>query len=137
MPSKLKDISLADVPDDFKEIKKILIHLLNPGTDKIGRIQIFGWAEREKILAKGIPKNITCPMLDRLETDIYIAPDGRWYSCCLDSNNENVFGNINKESLNDIYFGEKRHNFIKLLTQRKYKEIGGPCRTPSACVRLK
>ena len=135
-PTKLKDLSLVNVPDDYEEIKKIIIPLLKPGLDGIGRQRIFAWAEREKIKELNFSQNYPCPMLKFIKYMAFIAPDGTWYACCLDSNCENTFGNIYKESLNSMYFGEKRKLLLERLENREYSKIGGPCETIIACVKL-
>ena len=61
---------------------------------------------------------------------------GLAYACCLDSNCENTFGNIYKESLNSMYFGEKRKLLLERLKNKEYSKIGGPCETIIACVKL-
>lgn len=135
-PTKLKDIALIHVPDDYKEIKKIMYSLLKEGSDSFGRTRIFGWAEREKLADKRFSQDYICPHISYLERAAYFAPDGSWYACCLDSNNEILFGNVHEESINDMYFGEKRRTFLELLKAKKYNEIGGPCKTIIGCMRL-
>ena len=135
-PTKLKDKSLIKIPDDYDEIFKMMSSLLEPGLDSIGKQRVFGWAEREKLLEKGFSQNYTCPHIKYLHKAAYFAPDGSWYACCLDSNNEITFGNVNKESINEMYFGDKRKKFLSLLKAKKYNEIGGPCKTVIGCIRL-
>ena len=135
-PTKLKDKSLINIPDDYEDIRKIMYSLLKEGSDSFGRTRIFGWAEREKLIEKGFSQNYTCPHLGYLKKAAYFAPDGSWYACCLDSNNEILFGNVYKESINEIYFGAKRKKFFERLEAKKYNEIGGPCKSIIGCVRL-
>jgi radical SAM protein with 4Fe4S-binding SPASM domain len=44
---------------------------------------------------------------------IHINPNGDLFICCADFNFETVFGNTNKETLRDIWFGQKRQEAIK------------------------
>lgn len=137
-PSKLKDKSLINIPDDYEQIVEKITPLLRPGSDGVARNRIFGWAERELILKAKIPtKGLKCPLFDRVETSIFMAPDGTWYACCLDSDNELVFGNIHERSLEDIYSGQRRKDFLSKIKNGKFDEVGGPCRSVPGCITLR
>jgi len=136
-PVKLKDNNLKNLPEDFPIIKKQLKKILDPKKDKILRSGVWGWAERERIDIKRINyKKYSCPNLNAMEKEAFIAPDGNWYACCFDSNNELVLGNITKQSINEIFFGEKRKKLIKLLKNKQFAKVGGPCRTVNCCQLL-
>lgn len=136
-PSKLKDISIINIPDDYEQIRERVVPFLRPGFDGVARNRIFGWAERDLILKEEIStKGLKCPLLDRVETSIFIAPNGAWYACCLDSDNELIFGNIHERSLEDIYSGRKRKDFLFKIKNNKFDEVGGPCKSVPGCVTL-
>ena len=135
-PTKLRNLELVNIPDDYEDIKKFIIPLLKPGLDGYGRQRIFAWAEREKIKGLNFSQNYPCPMYKFFHYMAFISPDGSWYPCCLDSNAEITFGNIYKISINDMYFSEKRKIFLERLRNKEYNKIGGPCETVIACVKL-
>ena len=89
------------------------------------------WAERDKV--GGHLENNFCPQLKRVETEAFIAPDGTWYACCLDSKNELRLGNIHTQSLKEIANGHKRKLLIERLKRGHFEKIGSPCNTVVAC----
>lgn len=96
------------------------------------------WAERA-LLKTGIVKSpvdqstLNCPMLDRVKTQVFIAPNGQWYPCCLDDNNEIALGNVNDQTLIEIHDSEIRRIFIDNLVNHRFEENGGPCSTVVCC----
>ena len=136
-PSKLKDKSLINIPDDYEQIKKKVKIFLRPRSDGVARNKIFGWAERKSILkAKISTKGLKCPLINMIETSIFLAPDGSWYACCRDSNNELVFGNVHEKSLKEIYSGLRRKNFLTKIKNSRFDKIKGPCKTVPGCITL-
>jgi len=95
------------------------------------------WAERKHILAgrKGHfqRKDLVCPMFERVEHEIYVAPNGDWYACCLDDNNDAVFGNLNDQSIVEINQSTRRRKFINDLKNKRFESAGYPCNTVEAC----
>jgi len=136
-PIKLNDINLRNVPDDFSIIKTRLKKILDSKTDKVIESWVVGWAEREKIdITKIDYAKYYCPNLIRVENEAFIAPDGTWYACCLDSNNELVLGNVIKKSINEIFFSKRRKELISMLKKKKFARINGPCATVNCCQYL-
>lgn len=45
--------------------------------------------------------------------------DGNVTMCCYDANSEVVFGNIFEQSVQEIYYGEKHQQFLKMVKERK------------------
>ena len=131
------DVDMQRVPmlDEAPMIKAFLERLIDPSKDKIGRSIIFAWNDREKFTGKvdSYTPNMECPFLDRNETDLFIAPDGSCYSCCLDSKCLITFGNVNSETLDSIFNGSKRARFLEKLRARKFLEIGEPCSSVICC----
>lgn len=103
--------------------------------EKIQKTVIFGWAERAQ--SEYRKPTAGCPQLSRIESEAFIAPDGSWYACCLDANNNLVLGNILDESLWDIYNGKRRQQLLDRLRTGKFDEIGFPCNTVSCCEVLR
>jgi len=136
-PIKLKDFNLIKTPDDYLIIRKQFEKILDFKKDKIHRLRACGWAEREQIDISNINyKKYSCPELNKMKSQILIAPNGTWYACCADFNNELVFGNVIKQSINEIFFGRKRQRLMKLLKNKQFSEIGGPCKTVNCCESL-
>jgi len=134
LPAKLHDQSLLNIPDDFTQIVEKWRELIDPKTDVIQRAGIVGWAERNRVDVAHINyQSYSCPNLQRVKEECFVAPDGTWYACCLDSNNELVLGNVAEESILKLYRGEKRLRLIRLLENREFYKIGGPCRTVNCC----
>ncbi|MFH1450650.1 MAG: radical SAM/SPASM domain-containing protein [archaeon] len=134
-PQKVTDKCLKDVPDDFDAIKKQLEEILDVKSgDCIVKSWVYGWAEREQIdVSKINYKKYACPMLIRLDRDVFIAPDGTWYACCLDANNELVVGNVNENTIDELYTGECRKNMMSAIKKQEFERVGGPCKTVNCC----
>ena len=97
-----------------------------PDDVKINESRSFFWAER-KIKIEIDYSRQQCPQLPRIKDEAFISPSGWWYPCCFDSNQDQVFGNVSKNSLADIYNSEKRLRFINMLENKQFTEIGYPC----------
>ena len=53
------------------------------------------WSERRLVASGLVPQHpdrdkLDCPMLGRVQEEAFIAPNGDWYPCCLDDNNDIV-----------------------------------------------
>lgn len=133
-PLKVKDINNLDIKDDYQLIKEKYDGTLWK-EDKIFRIYgTFGWAERKMFDPQKINyKKYACPNLIRIEHEAFIAPDGTWYACCFDSANELKFGNLQNETFEEIYNGERRQAIIKILNKHQFNIINGPCKTVNCC----
>jgi MoaA/NifB/PqqE/SkfB family radical SAM enzyme len=135
IPVKLKDVNLFGTEDDSLRTVKALQELLYKDFDVICVTKPFCWAEREKIDKSKIHyERMTCPKINSLDNSIFVAPNGVWYACCLDSNNELEFGNLSESSILEVYNGDKRKNLINMIKEKKFKEIGNPCDTVIACL---
>lgn len=134
-PSKLQEKRYRKIKDDFETIENQWEKVLDCKKDRISRQSIIGWAERDKMNGKKINyKAYTCPV--SWKDRAFIAPDGSWYACCYDSNNELVLGNVALESIEAVYNGQKRQNLIELLEKKEFYKIDGPCRTVPYCQTL-
>jgi len=133
-PVKLQGLKYTNIPDDFSIIKKQWKKLLDSEKDKIYKSVIIGWAERDNVNYQDIDyQKYSCPNLLRLKQEAFIAPDGTWYACCFDSNNELVLGNVMIESIDKIYSGQIRINLVERLEKKEFDKINGPCRTVNCC----
>ncbi|MDX3977159.1 radical SAM/SPASM domain-containing protein [Shinella sp.] len=133
LPIRLAAGEGADLPDDFVAIRDLVKPFLRQG-DYFGRSWPTFWAERSSVDPCTLEySQYVCPSIDRVQTEAFIAPDGTWYGCCLDSDNELVLGNVFESSLHDVAQGPARNQFISMLLARKFGEIGGPCATVNCC----
>ncbi len=139
MPLKLKEtpIDINSLVDDFPDIHAFFRSRLDHPKDKIMRSSPIGWAERNQVDIRGLDySKYFCPQVDRFQKEAFISPDGTWYACCWDGKNELVLGNVTAQSLNDIYFGQRRKDLILALKQKKFSEVGGPCLSVNCCQKL-
>ncbi len=129
------DDSKVPLLDEALTIKAYLDKIIDPSKDVIGSSIVFAWNDREKFTGKvaSYTPNTFCPFLERNESDLFIAPDGSCYSCCLDSKCSIIFGNVNTESLDSIFNGSKRARFLEKLRARKFIEMGEPCSSVICC----
>jgi MoaA/NifB/PqqE/SkfB family radical SAM enzyme len=135
IPTKIEDIELLRVRDDTKETIKALQPLLYFDFDVICATKPFCWAERSKIDKSNINyEAITCPKIKSLDNSIFVAPNGIWYACCLDSNNELEFGNLKEQTILEVYNSYKRNSLIDRIKDKQFKSIGSPCDTVIACL---
>ena len=73
------------------------------------------------------PNNIGCAILSRIVNELFVAPNGDCYVCCLDHDAKIAFGNVNDSSINEIWKGKKRYKILKQLFLRQFKSLGEPC----------
>ena len=94
------------------------------------------WAERS-LIRNGISKidqtPYSCPILWKVTNEAHIAPNGDWYACCLDDDNDLVWGNVATSTLVEVHESETRSTHIARLKARKFEEIGYPCNTVVCC----
>ena len=133
LPLKLLDPAHAEVADDSHLVEKDIYPLLREG-DIFVYPSTFFWAERE-----GVDKSLldyasySCPLIRRVYNEAFIAPDGTWYPCCYDSNNQLIMGNVLEQSLDEVARSPVRENFMRMLIAKKFAEIGPPCDTVNCC----
>lgn len=139
-PVKLKNksIDMNKIRDDYQDVKKLIQPLLDHPKDKMVVLQPMGWAERSLGMQQKINyDHYSCPHLKRIKKEAFITSNGLWYACCFDANNELVLGDLGKQSMDEIFWSEKRFNLIKLLEKRQFQKVGGPCLTVNCCQSLK
>ena len=123
---RVKDPALLDLEDDFEAIKA---HVTPTGRIRVtsnGRVSMF-WAERPQVAPATLDyKSYSCPLISRVTHKAFFFADGTWYACCFDSNNQLVLWVYTTSS---IFPGDARKRLVKLLTERRFDAIGGPCAT--------
>lgn len=122
---------------NYEEVVKFLREFV-PEDIEIKRSKSGLWAERKQVLSgkAKVPidnSKLDCPLLFRVENEAFIAPNGDWYPCCLDDNNDIVLGNVKDSTILEIYNSQVRNDFITKLKQRRFDEIGYPCNTVICC----
>lgn len=135
LPIKVSGSFQAGLSNDFRRVYLHWRPLLNPHTDHIWEQKhLFMWAERAQWGSRPVEySHYCCPLIERVSHEAFIAPDGTWYACCYDAECELVLGNAQRERLVDLYHGPQRLRLLQQLADRKFDEIGGPCRTVNCC----
>ena len=97
------------------------------------------WAERERFKTGEfkIDEDLNCPLIDRVQEEMFIAPNGDYYACCLDDNNDKVLGNLKENTVLEIWNSQERINFVNNLKMQRFDKIGYPCNTVGACQMVK
>jgi radical SAM protein with 4Fe4S-binding SPASM domain len=133
-PSQLtKPVPFSSYEDTVESLRTFVPHDISIKHSKAGL-----WAERT-LITSGKAKlsvdqsTLNCPLLLRVEKECFIAPNGDWYPCCYDDNNDIALGNVVNSTLLDIHNSETRKIFIDRLKAHKYEEIGYPCNTIACC----
>jgi len=137
-PVNMRKMDLKKIHDDFSLIQTQWGEILDPQRDSLVRYdKVYAWAERKKINVDDIDyRKYSCPLLNRIKQEAFIAPDGTWYACCYDSNYELVLGNVNDAPIQKLFYNDKRQELIKLLENKEFHRINGPCRTVNCCQSL-
>ncbi len=97
---------------DFKEITELL--------DSVEYRRLHDWGgmvdigEKQQVNKKG------CEMLMR---QMVVLPNGDISVCCNDLNSQGVVGNILKKGLYEIYKGDQRLRYVKLLNEGRKDEL--------------
>ena len=128
----------GEVPySDFELVETSLRNFI-PDDIRIRHSKAGLWSERRLVASGLAPRHpdkskLDCPMLGRVQEEAFIAPNGDWYPCCLDDNQDIVLGNIVENTLLEVFNNSTRTEFIKKLKARQWEEIGYPCNTVECC----
>ena len=137
LPTKLHGIERTEIEDDSELVEAMWRPLLRK-EDKITiHPTVMSWAERSKFRnAKIAYKKYACPKLPRIRHEIFIAPDGTMYPCCIDADNWIAFGNLADGSITSVALSQGRRRLIWLLEHHRFGEVGGPCRSVNCCQEI-
>ena len=93
------------------------------------------WAERSKFKSGEFKQqpDSKCPFIKLIQEVMYIAPNGDYYACCLDDNQDLVIGNLKEQTVLEVWQSQRRINFINQLKMQNFEKIGYPCNTVGAC----
>lgn len=132
-PVRVKDADVLEMADDFADVEAMVRPMLKP-YDSFSRSSVMFWAERPGVAPASLDyASYSCPLMSRVTQEAFIAPDGTWYACCFDSNNQLGLGNVFETSVEAVAQGKPRKRLVQLLKDRKFGDIGGPCATVSCC----
>lgn len=137
MPAKAGKSGRLHIRDEFQAMKRRWQPLLDPSKDRIARLAATCWAERDQADVSAIEyRHYLCPNLYRVQREAFIAPDGTWYACCYDANNELVMGNAFTDGLDAVHEAAPRKTLIERLEKQDFGAIDGPCRTVNCCASI-
>ena len=120
--------------DDYNEVSNLLKPILDNRLDTFSRSSAVLWAERGHIsISKSIQKAYSCPQMFRIESEVFVSPEGKWYLCCLDSKQELVIGDLCVQPFSELVVCEDRRNFLKFLKSKAFAKVGGPCNSVHCC----
>ncbi|MEO5348180.1 MAG: SPASM domain-containing protein [Magnetococcus sp. YQC-3] len=133
LPIQLTDPDAVHMEDDTEATREMLRPWIRPG-DVVSRVNPMFWAERKAVDTSILDySKYRCPLLKRVRNEVFVAPDGTWYACCFDSNNELELGNVYETSIDEVACSAKRKELIRLLEEQKFAEVGYPCNTVNCC----
>lgn len=129
MPTRLK----TDIPfSDYDTVVEMLREFV-PEDIPIVHSSAGLWAERSLVDPNMDMSEYNCPIFHRVLHEIFLAPNGEWYPCCCDDNQDQPLGNIKDKTLVEIFHSKRRKEFIQDLMDRNYEKIGHPCNTAVCC----
>lgn len=115
----------ATVPDETRRVHAFLKGLLGLN-DSINETITATWAERRK-WNRPRDEKTACANILTTYIKCCIDTNGNVIPCCLDYDSECVLGNVMENTIEDIWNGEKRKQFLNKLNALQYESIGLPC----------
>jgi radical SAM protein with 4Fe4S-binding SPASM domain len=112
-------------PDDTAAILDFFAPLLRPG-DEIGADEVT--LEKYQPFLKR-PKREPCDLWRRVLDEIMVAPNGQVYICCADYGVSSSLGNLNEQTIREIWSGAARHGALRHIFRQEYDQAFAVCRT--------
>jgi len=113
----------AKFKDDSKEAAAAWKGYLSPH-DTVSFTPIAQWAmDARRMTAKKTP----CGMLPRIGKNIYVAPSGKTYICCMDANADLVYGDLSTQIIRDAWQSPSREKMVDSLMENDFASLGFPC----------
>lgn len=108
--------------------KKTRTRFIDYWKNRADRVQITPYVRYPKVKNWRLPrkKMKNSNFCERLENDMVILTNGEVSKCCVDFEGATSFGNINTESLSEIWNGKKRKAFMESLRTGGRKKLY-PC----------
>ena len=97
---------------DFQEVARLL--------NSVEYRRLHDWGGQVDIGENAAVNKKGCSMLIN---QMVVLPTGEVTVCCNDLNGQGIIGNLREESLYQIYSGEKRMRYIKLLKEGRKDEL--------------
>jgi radical SAM protein with 4Fe4S-binding SPASM domain len=116
----------APFVDDAEEILAFIRPMLREG-DSVSAEQEFVLNGYQHVLNR--TKREPCDIFPSVLKGALIAPDGRAYLCCFDFGMSTSLGNVNQQSLHEIWAGEPRRAALHALYTLDYASAPPVCRT--------
>ena len=97
---------------------------------RVDHTQITPYAQYPKVRSWGFPrkKMKNSGFCQRLANDMVILSDGKVSKCCIDFEGRTSFGNVERQSLQEIWDSSSRKGFVEKLRAEKRKALY-PCNT--------
>jgi radical SAM protein with 4Fe4S-binding SPASM domain len=112
--------------DDTYDILKFWQTKLDPSDDmSISDIKYWALQNKQNVNREKKP----CPFFSTTLDHLYINSDGRVYMCWVDQNCQLTIGDLNDQTIKEIWHGKPRERVINLLVEKRFEEIGKPCST--------
>lgn len=74
-------------------------------------------------------KSELCDQFDRVLREIFIAPNGQTYICCFDFGNSSVLGNINENTIAEVWSSRLRERVVRNIYLMRYEESFDVCKS--------
>lgn len=117
----------GEFPDEETDIREFFKPLLRPG-DSIGPTPIS--LERfQDVLDR--PNREPCRMFGRILDDLFVAPNGQAYICCVDYALTSDLGNLSEQSIRQIWSGPARRQLLENIYAMRYDRA---CRVCATCL---
>jgi hypothetical protein len=103
--------------DDSEEIVEFMKPMLHAG-DNVGRVPILLHKYRHILDHR---RSEPCEEFGRILREVYVAPNGQAYICCLDFGQESSMGNINDSTLAELWSSSLRENSLRNIWSMRYE----------------
>jgi len=111
--------------DDSQAIIDAMAPILRAG-DTIRQLPIMLHKYQSSLNHK---KSELCDQFDRVLREIFIAPNGQVYICCLDFGNSSQLGNINEKTIAEVWSSRLRERVIRNIYLMRYEETFDVCKS--------
>lgn len=109
--------------NENKNDKNLFIKKWKNIADHVSISPLHNWGGKKlqvERVHKNVPYRVPCRLL---WTDLVVNWDGTVPLCCLDTENEIILGNLNENTIQEIWKGEKLNNIRKKQIEGRFDEI--------------
>jgi len=114
------------IPDETGDLLKMLKEIFNNslcGDGATVHTRFGFWRYR----CSEVPRNYDFCKIEGRHQDMFVAHNGIVYPCCEDYNQDIVLGDLNTETITQVYTGIKRLTFWTQVSRKQWDAIGYPC----------